>query len=76
MKKKTIRVGMRVRSLYHPEREFTLDRSLQPDRIFRCRKDNWRDKRAEEMKRRNTPPEIPKTRLRSEIPVDTEARTD
>lgn len=34
MKKKTIRIGMRVRSAYDPDHVFTIDRSVQPDRIF------------------------------------------
>lgn len=34
-KKPVIRVGMKVRSIYNPEHVFTLDRSIQPDRIFR-----------------------------------------
>ena len=35
MKKKIIRVGMKVFSIYTPEHVFVIDRSIQPDRIFR-----------------------------------------
>lgn len=34
MKKKTIRIGMRVRSAYDPDHVFTIDRAKQPDRIY------------------------------------------
>jgi hypothetical protein len=35
VKKKIIRVGMKVRSIYQPEHEFRLDKAIKPDRIFR-----------------------------------------
>lgn len=34
MKRKIIRVGMKVRSIYTPEHVFVIDRAIQPDRIF------------------------------------------
>jgi hypothetical protein len=32
--KKVIRIGMRVRSIYDPTREFIVDRTKQPDKLF------------------------------------------
>lgn len=33
--KKTIRIGMRVRSVYDPKHEFVIDKSVMPERVFR-----------------------------------------
>ena len=49
MKKKTIRVGMKVFSVYTPEHVFVIDRSIQPDRIFR-EKGSWRWWTAKELR--------------------------
>ena len=42
-----IRIGMKVRSIYEPERVFSLDRSKQPERLYHEKgTQNWHTKSA------------------------------